>query len=197
MKFSDDADEAHPWRIREIAPDFRLEDAWHLPAEGDAEDFGALVDLMTSLDPAGASRPTRLLFAVRERLGTLLKLDEKQNELPIPGTDETSLAARLPDDLRGSASPASGSTPFVPLYRTGDEWAAELSNATVHGVIHLAWVPQGERRYRGQLGVYVKPRGRLGAAYMVVIKPLRHLIVYPALMRQIEREWRLRRESGR
>ena len=39
------------------------------------------------------------------------------------------------------------------------------------------------------MGIYVKPRGRLGALYMRLIGPFRHLIVYPALMRQIERAW--------
>ena len=66
---------------------------------------------------------------------------------------------------------------------------ARSSNETVHGVVHLAWIDQGEGHYRGQLGVYVKPRGRLGDLYMMLIQPFRHLIVYPALMRQIGRVW--------
>jgi hypothetical protein len=59
----------------------------------------------------------------------------------------------------------------------------------VHGVLHLAWVDQGEGRFQGQMAVYVKPRGRFGEAYMAFIKPFRYAIVYPALMRQIERTW--------
>jgi hypothetical protein len=43
------------------------------------------------------------------------------------------------------------------------------------------------------MAVLVKPRGSLGAAYMALIKPFRHHIVYPALMRQLERTWRGRR----
>ncbi len=82
-----------------------------------------------------------------------------------------------------------GSTPFVPLYRTDVEFAAELSNPTVHGVLHLAWVDQGEGDYRGQLAVYVKPRGVLGSGYLAIIKPFRHWVVYPELMRHIERAW--------
>jgi Protein of unknown function (DUF2867) len=39
------------------------------------------------------------------------------------------------------------------------------------------------------MAVLVKPNGLFGAAYMVAIKPFRYLWVYPALMRQIEREW--------
>ena len=42
------------------------------------------------------------------------------------------------------------------------------------------------------MAVYVKPRGRLGRAYMALIKPFRHAIVYPALMRQIDRAWSAR-----
>jgi hypothetical protein len=43
------------------------------------------------------------------------------------------------------------------------------------------------------MGVYVRARGLLGEAYMKLISPFRHLIVYPALMRQIDRAWQQRR----
>jgi hypothetical protein len=33
---------------------------------------------------------------------------------------------------------------------------------------------------------------RGGSAYLLLIEPFRHLIVYPALMRQLERSWRAR-----
>jgi Protein of unknown function (DUF2867) len=73
------------------------------------------------------------------------------------------LIDRLPDDLRGTATDLDlGSQPFVPLYRTEDEYAAELSNRTVHAVMHLAWDDRGEGRYRGQMAVLVKPRGPFG-----------------------------------
>jgi hypothetical protein len=39
------------------------------------------------------------------------------------------------------------------------------------------------------MAVLVKPNGRLGAAYMAAIKPFRYGLVYPALMRSVEREW--------
>lgn len=111
-------------------------------------------------------------------------------KLPIPGTQDTSLTQRLPDDLRHTATDLQfDSLPFVPIYRTKDEFAAELSNQTVHGVMHLAWVDQGEGRYRGQMAVYVKPRGQLGKGYMALIRPFRYWVVYPALLRQIERTW--------
>ena len=81
-------------------------------------------------------------------------------------------------------------SPFTPLYQLEDEWAAEMANRTVHTVMHLSWVPDGSGGHRGQLAVLVKPNGLLGAAYMAAIKPFRHLFVYPALLRSIERGWR-------
>jgi hypothetical protein len=192
------AHESRPWRIREIVPDFTLEDVWALPIEGGAEDFPKLLELVGSVNPAHSdSRATRFLWQLRDRLGAWFGLgritepaaggSSAAKKLPIPGSGETSLAERLPEDLRGTGAWADfGSLPFVPLYRTDLEAAAEVSNQTVHGVAHLAWADQGGGRYQGQMAVYVKPRGAFGHAYMALIKPFRHWIVYPALMRQFD-----------
>ncbi|HEY7932717.1 MAG TPA: DUF2867 domain-containing protein [Solirubrobacteraceae bacterium] len=205
MRLPNAVHESGPWRIREIAPDFILEDVWALPVHGTAEDFQALLALTTSSDPAHAeSLPTRVLWGVRDRLGSWFHLgrisapidgaqDGAPGELPIPGETETSLSDRLPEDLRNTAADLHfDSLPFVALYRTDVEFAAEMSNQTVHGVMHLAWVDQGDGRYQGQMAVYVKPRGAFGKGYMALIKPFRYWIVYPALMRQIQRMWNTR-----
>jgi hypothetical protein len=200
MRIPNTAHESQPWRIRAIVPDFTLEDVWALPTPGAADDFPQLLGLAGSLDPAKAeSGPTRALWNLRDRLGGWFDLgrisapagpEGEASGLPIPGTSETTLRDRLPGDLRGTATGIDfGSLPFVPLYRTDDEFAAEMSNRTVHGVMHLAWADQGEGRYQGQMAVYVKPRGILGKGYMQLIKPFRYLIVYPALTRQVERAW--------
>jgi Protein of unknown function (DUF2867) len=194
--------ESQPWRIHEIVPDFTLEDVWALPVQGGADDFPALLALAGSLDPGESdSRATRTLWRLRDLLGKWFGLgrihvegasepDPPVGELPIPETSATTLADRLPEDLRGTAAGTDfGSLPFSPLYRTDREAAAELSNRTVHGVAHFAWVEEGGGRYRGQMAVYVKPRGLFGRAYMAAIKPFRYLIVYPALMREFERAW--------
>ena len=55
--------------------------------------------------------------------------------------------------------------------------------------MHLGWVPDGAGGYRGQMAVLVKPNGLLGNAYMAAIRPFRHLIVYPAMMRDGKRRW--------
>jgi len=178
------------WLIDEIAPDFDLLDVWPLPVQGGRDDFPALVEVVESFDPAAAdSFAVRALFAVRLLLGRVFGWDDNSELRTIPGSSEASLIGRVPDALRGSAGKATATRPFVPLYRAEDEWAAEISNDTVHGVLHLAWVDQGGGRYHGRLSIYVKPRGRLGRLYLLAIKPFRHLIVYPALLRQIGRAW--------
>ena len=189
MRLPKSAYEAHPWRIHELAPDFRLEDVWALPTPGGPDDFPRLVELMTAGDSSPASsRLTRALFALRWKLGELFGWDDPETGI---GRRVPTLRDRLPDDLRaGPSGPEFASLPFEPLYMQGDEFAAEVANRTVHGVMHLAWVQDESGGYRGQMAVLVKPNGFWGNAYMVAIKPFRHLIVYPGIMRQIERDWR-------
>ena len=71
MRLPNAAHESRPWRIREIAPDFIVEDVWALPVHGGVEDFQTLLEVMVSLDPANAgSRPLRVLWRLRDRLGS-------------------------------------------------------------------------------------------------------------------------------
>jgi hypothetical protein len=203
MKLPKPEHERSPLRIHELVPDFTLEDVWALPVEGGAEDFDAFLEFMGSIDPTETeNRPARFLWDLRDRLGAWFDLGEisspvdGEGDLPIPGTDETSLRGRLPADLRGTTAGFDfDSLPFVPLYRADREAAAEIGNKTVHGVIHLAWIERGHGRYGGQMAVYVKPRGAFGRAYMAAIKPFRYLVVYPALMRELERAWKRRKPA--
>jgi len=177
------------WRLTEVAADFRLEDAWALPIEGRQDEFPELVELFVGLDPSAGSGPSRWLFALREHLGRWLGWDDSPR-LPIPGCSETSLRERLPSDLPPLET--TDAAMFSPVFATSTEWVAELSNSTVHAVVQLGWVAQGEGRWRGRLGVYTKPRGWFGRLYMLAIAPFRHLIVYPAMLRQFGRAWQRR-----
>ena len=180
---------SRPWRIHEIAHDFRLEDVWALPAPVGREDFPRLVEVVASFDPERSSSATlRALFALRWKAGELFGWDEASAGI---GSRVSTLRDRLPQDLRDRPSgPSPDDLPFSPLYMTGDECALEIANETVHGVLHLGWVPDIGRGFRGQMAVLVKRNGLLGTIYMTAISPFRHLLVYPALMRDIEREWR-------
>ncbi len=188
MRLPNAAHTSRPWRIHEIAPDFRVEDVWALPTPGGPDDLARLVEQFAAGDTStNPSRAARTLFAIRWKVGGLLGWDDRDaGDASRPPT----LRDRLPDDLREARGPDFDRLPFTSLYLLDDEWAAEIVNRTVHGVMHIGWVPDGTGGYRGQMAVLVKPNGLLGTAYMAAIMPFRHLIVYPPLMRQIGRRWR-------
>jgi len=191
MRLPSTAHTSLPWRIHELTRDFRLEDVWALPTPGAPDDFPRLVEGIASnlLDLSQSpSHAARTLWAIRWKLGELLGWDAPDAGL---GTRVRTLRDRLPVDLRDARS-GPDLRRFTSLYLLDDEWAAEVANRTMHGVLHLGWVSDGSGGYRGQMAVLVKPNGLLGVGYMAAIKPFRHLIVYPAMMRQIERNWRAR-----
>jgi hypothetical protein len=188
MRLPNIAHTSRPWRIHELTPDFRVQDVWALPTPGGPDDFPRLVALMASGDPStGSSRASRALWAIRWKAGELLGWDAPDAGL---GSRVASLRDRLPQDLRDAASgPRFRALPFAPLYLLEDEFAAEIANRTMHGVLHLGWVQDETGGYRGQMAVLVRRNALLGAAYMAAITPFRHLVVYPPMIRRIERQW--------
>jgi hypothetical protein len=128
----------------------------------------------------------RALFALRWKIGGLLGWDDPDSGL---GSRVKTLRDRLPDDLRDTPVPDFEALPFTPLYLLEDEFAAEVANGTMHGVMHFGRVPDGSGGYRGQMAVLVKPNGLFGRAYMAAIKPFRHILVYPPLIREVGRMW--------
>jgi Protein of unknown function (DUF2867) len=188
MRLPASAHTSRPWRIHEITRDFRLEDVWALPTPGRPDDFPRLVDQFVRADLSeSSSAVVRTLFSVRWKLGELLGWDDEDSSV---GSRVTTLRDRLPADLREAPRGEDAEQlPFDSLYLLDDEWAAEIANRTVHAVMHLGWVPDGHGGYRGQMAVLVKPNGLLGNVYMATIKPFRHLLVYPQLLRDIERRW--------
>ena len=176
-----------PWRIHQIAPEFDVLDVWALPTPGGPDDFPRLLAAMRALDAEGSSPVVRLLFAARWAFGRLFGWDGTDDGV---GSRVASLRDRLPADVDDSPLAGPAGSRFQPLYVTDDEAAMEIANRTMHGVLHLGWVPDGAGGHRGQMAVLVAPNGTLGARYLAAIAPLRHLIVYPALLRAVERSWR-------
>jgi Protein of unknown function (DUF2867) len=190
MRLPNTAHTSRPWRIHQLTPDFRLEDVWALPTLGGPDDFHRLVEVIAAGDPArGSSRVARTLWAIRWKLGKLLGWDRPDAGLRsrVP-----TLRDRLPTELRDAPGPNFDALPFTSLYLTDDEFAAEIANRTMHGVMHLGSIPDGAGRCHGQMAVLVKPKGLLGNAYMAAIRPFRHMIIYPSVIREIERQCRAR-----
>jgi hypothetical protein len=188
MKLPNSEQTSQPWRVHELVGDFQLLDVWALPTTGGPDDFPRLVEIIASSDTNSDSRVAQALWAIRWKLGEVFGWDEVDvADLP----NWQMLRDRLPQDLRdGPTGPEFAELPFQPVYLLDDEWAAEIANKTVHGVLHLSWVPDGKGAYRGQMSVYVKPNGFFGKAYLAAIQPFRHLVVYPPLLRRLERAWR-------
>jgi hypothetical protein len=189
MRLPNSAHTSRPWRIHELTRDFRLEDVWALPGRVGPDDLPRLVEMIASLDPSqSASRAARALFAIRWRIGELFGWDGADAGV---GCRVPTLRDRLPADLLDAPSgPDFDALPFTSLYLTDEEWAAEIANRTMHGVIHIGRVPNEAGGFGAQMAVLVKPNGPLGDAYMAAIRPFRYLIVYPAMLRQFERTWR-------
>ena len=195
MRLPDTEHTSRPWRIHAIAHDFELEDVWELPGRGGPDDFPRLVAMFAARDPSNSSSlAVRTLFAIRWKLGALLGWDDEQTGL---GGRVVTLRDRLPADLRDEPrGPDSATLPFRSVYLLDDEWTAEIANQTMHGVLHLGWVPDGHGGFRGEMAIYVKPNGLLGQAYMAAIRPFRHTIVYPPMLRHLERRWRAPAPAG-
>jgi hypothetical protein len=146
------------------------------------------VQQIAASDPSHSSPPVvRSLFAIRWKLGAWFGWDRPDAGV---GTRVPTLRDRMPADLaQAPLGPQFDALPFTSLYLLDDEWAAEIANRTMHGVLHVGLVPDGAGGLRAQLAVLVKPNGRLGRAYLAGIRPFRHLLVYPAILREAERTW--------
>ncbi|MFD6450475.1 DUF2867 domain-containing protein [Nocardia sp. NPDC055165] len=185
MRLPESAHTDQPWRIHEIAPDFDVEDIWQFRTPGAGpDDFPALLAALQAERASESTGISGLLFKIRWKLGELFGWDREDAGT---GTRVPSLRERLPADLRDTDIPAEDG-PLTALYVLDNEYAAEIANGTMHGIMHLGWVPD-TTGYHLQMAVLVKPNGRFGRLYMALIKPFRYGIVYPAMTRSWERTW--------
>ncbi len=192
---------SRPWRVHALARDFRLLDAWRLPIEADparGDTFDEFYRLFVAGGLETESAAANALVALRAWLGRILRFEPPGERLPIPGCAETSVAARLDAadrarDRAAAFAPPAERIDFRPIYVFEDEALVEVSNRTIHALVHVGWVdapgPAGAGRKTAELGVYVKSRGRLSDLYMSLIGPFRHLVVYPAWFASIRRRW--------
>lgn len=165
----DNAEHArHTWWVQGYAQDFELLDLWQYPIEAEREDdFESFLEVHEMNDMvAETSVIVRSLFAVRLVLGRVFGWDEKTG--------------------KGAGSG------FKEVYRDHRELVMRIENATVKALMHLGWVQLDNGHWTAQMAVYSDPKGHLGQAYMAAIKPFRHGLVYPALMRAGKRRWEQR-----
>ena len=97
---------------------------------------------------------------------------------------------RLTDTDRSRSLAAAGSRDgfFRVVYRFENEQLLELINRTAHAAALSALV-ETPTAYRFYFGVYVRSVSRFTPFYMALIDPLRKLIVYPSLLRNVRARW--------
>ena len=196
MSLAKSAHTSRPWRIHELTRDFRLEDVWALDA-GRPGRLPAARRAIAAGDPARTRRRRPRAVGHPHEARRPARLGRRGLGTRQAGPDRFAAGCRR-TCAPTPPGPDSPRLPFKSLYLLDDELATEIANRTVHGVMHVGWVPDGNGGYHGQLAILVRPNGALGKAYMAAIKPFRHLIVYPPMIRGIERSWRgARREPLR
>lgn len=186
----------HPWKVHNLLPDLRIEDVWQLPVVMESnhslallqEQFAKASKNLTNKGLAG------MLFRIRFFIGNLMGWDEKEAVTKLLKGSIRERYAQA-EGLAFEDLPEPGDGDFTPVYNLEEESLAEIENATVLAAIHLGRVPLNENQFTVQMTIYVKPKGAFGNIYMMLIKPFRHWIVYPALLKMIAKLWKKYLES--
>jgi hypothetical protein len=177
---------ARALRVHSLLHDVPLEDAWAAPLSGGGA--GRTIQDLRNVMIAGrqaAPAPVQGLFWLRSRIGALLGWDQ-----PRPAWSAESYADRLSpaDRAQSLVAPGTPDGDFRVLYRFEDEQLNELRNATVHAFMSLSIRPT-PGGYLAYVGVFVRPVHRFTSLYMRAIAPFRRLVVYPALIRKVQKAW--------
>jgi hypothetical protein len=186
MRLDPDEFRARPLRVHALLHDIPLEDAWAFPLSGGGA--GRTIQDVRAVMLAGReTAPTlvRGLFRLRRRIGALFGWDDQR-----PAWNAESYADRLsPEDrVRSLVAPGTQDGSFRLLYRFEDEQLSELRNVTVQAFASLS-IRQTSGGYLAYLGVFVRPVHRFTRLYMAAIVPFRRLVVYPAIIRIVQRAW--------
>jgi len=190
------------WLVQKLAHDFTLIDAWRSPirfdeSKGDSLYLFRKKALQPVLDSIISDASlTGKLFRLRGVLGKISGDNKVVNTLPIPGCSETSLThrmgqierkqhqSRLAFDMRSHINMR-----FRDVYAFPNEALSELSNSTVHALMHYAWIKDSDKYHKVQISTYVKYRGIRGKIYMKLINPFRHHVVYPYIYKIAYQNW--------
>ena len=177
---------ARPLRVHALLHDVPLEDVWAIRLPGGGA--GRTIQDVRAVMVAGleaAPAVVRGLFRLRWRIGALFGWDHRR-----PAWNAGSYAERLSpvDRARSLVAPGTPDGNFRILYRFEDEQLSELRNATVHAFASLS-IRQTPGGYLAYLGVFVQPVQRLTRLYMAAITPFRRLVVYPGIIRTMQRAW--------
>jgi hypothetical protein len=169
-------------RAHELLHDVPLYDVSVVDLSGGGA--GRTVADIRALDSAAPpSRIASALYSLRHFLGRVFGWDR------VHMRPEDSLLSSLSERDRRESEIAPG-TPdgaFRLVYRFRDEQLSEIRNGTVQGYLCVALAPRATG-YRLYWAVYVLPVSWFTRPYLIMIEPFRR-ILYPAMLRRIQRAW--------
>jgi hypothetical protein len=151
----------------------------------DGGDRRTLADVLQLKSSAAPSAIESVLYRVRSWLGRAFGWDR------VHIRPEDSLLSRLSETDRRDSEIAPG-TPdgaFQVLYRFPREQLSETRNATVQGYVCVA-LARTSPGYRLYWAVYVLPVSWVTRPYLLAIEPFRRFLLYPAMLKRIQRAWR-------
>lgn len=180
----------HPWEAHQLLSSFKIEDTWQLPVVLRSHHTLDMVQkqFVIALSAAKGKGFSGILFDFRLFLGRIFNWDKKNEQTKLtPGSIREAYA--LKKNLTFAQLPPPGDGDFIPVYNLEKESLAEIENATVHAALHFGHVPLNQKHFTVQMTIYVKPKGLFGKCYMLLIKPFRLFIIYPAMLRTIKIHW--------
>ena len=175
-------------RCHDFLRDAPLHDVWAVPLAGGGpdrtvEDVRVLFEEVVS----GSAGPwVRALFALRAVLGRVFRWDAA----PAGAVARESYVNRLGPAERAASlvPPGTRRGSFRVVYALRNEELLEIRNATVHAFLVFAMIERATDPLL-YLAIYVKPVGSITRFYMALIDPFRRFIIYPALLRAMQRAW--------
>lgn len=189
-----------PLHVHRILPQARLMDVWAVPLVGGGagRTIADVLDLLSASQATDIRPMVRALFAVRELMGRVLGWDSGAGT-SADSIPPSSYLHRLPPELLKHSLDEPG-TPMGPvrvLYRLDDEALAEVINMTSHAFVCFALLPQDNSPdYLALLAVYVIKTQWWTPYYLALIEPFRRWIVYPSLMKTLQRRWQTLPQTG-
>src|SRR5262245_60493533 len=174
-------------RCHALLNDAALHDVWAIPLRGGGPDrtMAEVRALLFSHRRPQTNVVVRALFALRWWLGRVFRWDDESHDPPGESYIQRLTEA---DRAQSQVPPGTRDGKFRVLYVLRDEAVSEIRNATVHGFLASA-LTRGEQGYVLYLAVYVKAVSRFTSLYMALIDPFRRFVVYPAIVRVVQRAW--------
>jgi hypothetical protein len=188
--------QAKDFRVTSYLADVPLHDVWVFHLRGGGEEL-TLVDaqeILASQSPFEANTAVAFLAGFRMLLGAVLGWDDEEYF-----DTSASYVNRLTEEDRSRTleEPGTGEGMFRTVYSFENETLAEMMNRTAHAFFCMALEPaaDGHTMY---WAIYVRETSGFTPIYMALIDPFRRRIVYPGIVRSVERSWAARRsiETG-